>query len=217
MSGANEKDKTLALAGTFQSAALARQLARRGYADEQPLMASVRSILIQDAISTASVYGGVEGVRLGLMSMSQFSATPGDVEATRYVVNLIQLAGNLRSNPPMLEKIDSVIQEVQAELSLEDDGAFSSEFFEKFADLYKNTISTLKPRIIIQGEQGHLGNDHIVTQVRTCLLAGVRSGFLWLQLGGRRWHLLFQRKNYIDGARLLIQDLEAEAGTPTFH
>ena len=59
-----ERDQVLALAGVFQAAALAQQLARRGYEEEEPFEASVRSLFIKDAINTASVFGGESGLAL---------------------------------------------------------------------------------------------------------------------------------------------------------
>ena len=205
MSDSSEIEKTLALAGVFQAAALARQLARRGYADEEPMAASVRSILITDAINTASVFGGPEGVRLGLMSITGAANAPGDMEVARYAINLVQLSTRLEKNGAMLQKLATEIERIKNQFSVENESD-SSSMFEQFAEVYKSTISNLKPRIIVQGEQGHLANDHVVVQVRTSLLAGIRSAFLWSQLGGRRWHLIFYRKRYTENAKHLLRE-----------
>ncbi|MGK0404322.1 DUF489 family protein, partial [Alcanivorax borkumensis] len=46
-------------------------------------------------------------------------------------------------------------------------------------------------------EPAHLQDDNKAARIRALFLAGVRAAFLWHQLGGRRWHLLFQRKRLI--------------------
>jgi len=34
----------------------------------------------------------------------------------------------------------------------------------------------------------------VAQEIRSLLLAGVRFAWLWLQLGGRRWQLILQRR-----------------------
>lgn len=217
MTDNNERDRTIALAGIYQAAALARQLARRGYADEEPFQASVRSVLIVDAINTVSIFGGVEGVRLGLLSITRQSGSAGDLEVARYVAGLCQLARRFHRSPDLVERVSRELAVIQEDVSVRGDQGLSSELYERFADLYKETLSRLKPRIIVQGEQANLNNALIVAQIRTGLLAGVRAGVLFTQLGGSRWQLLFQRRRYMDNAALLIKEIEPEYGSETLH
>lgn len=217
MSGDNHRDRTIALAGIFQGAALARQLARRGYADEAPMQASVRSILITDAVNTVSVFGGLEGVRLGLLSISRQTGSAGDLEVARYVVSLCQLAKRFYGTPELVQRVAGELATLQKEVSMDREGAPSSELFERFADLYKANLSQLKPQIMVQGEQGHLGSAHVVDQIRTALLAGVRAGVLFHQLGGSRWQLLFQRRLYIESASRLLEEIEPAAPSQVLH
>lgn len=217
MSGAGERDRTLALAGMYQAAALARQLARRGYADPEPLQASVRSILIIDAVNTQSVYGGVEGLRLGLLSMSRQTGSAGDLEVAGYVVALYQLAKRFHQSQELTGRVSEALSELRKDVSVSDDGGVSSQVFEQFAELYKANLSHLKPRIMVQGEQTHLGSDHIVAQIRTSLLAGVRSGVLFIQLDGGRWQLLLRRRRYQENAARLLAEIEPDPGSQTLH
>lgn len=217
MSDTNERDRTIALAGMYQAAALARQLARRGYADEEPFRASIRSILIVDAINTVSIFGGVEGVRLGLLSITRQSGSAGDLEVARYVVGLCQLARRFLRTPELVERVSGELAAIQEDVSIQGDDGLSSELYDRFADLYKGNLSQLKPRIIIQGEQVNLNNAHVVAQIRTSLLAGVRAGVLFAQLGGGRWQLLFQRGRYIDNAAHLLAEIEPRRESETLH
>lgn len=217
MSDSNERDKTLALAGIYQAAALARQLARRGYADEAPFQASVRSVLIVDAINTVSIFGGLEGVRLGLLSIARQSGSAGDLEVARYVVGLCQLARRFLRSPELVERVSGELAVIREDVSVQGGEGIHSELYERFADLYKETLSHLKPRIIVQGEQPNLGNAHVVAQIRTSLLAGVRAGVLFAQLGGSRWQLLFQRRRFIDNAASLLAEIEPQPESETLH
>lgn len=217
MSDSNERDRTIALAGIYQAAALARQLARRGYADEAPFRASVRSVLIVDAINTVSIFGGLEGVRLGLLSMTRQSGSAGDLEVARYVVGLCQLARRFLRAPELVERVSRELAAIQEDVSVQGGEGVPAELYERFADLYTETLSHLKPRIIVQGEQPNLGSPHVVAQIRTSLLTGVRAGVLFTQLGGSRWQLLFQRRQYIDNAVLLLEEIEPEQESETLH
>jgi CII-binding regulator of phage lambda lysogenization HflD len=44
--------------------------------------------------------------------------------------------------------------------------------------------------------------------VRSLLLAGIRSAYLWRQLGGRRWKLAFQRQSMLRSAQELSRGLD---------
>lgn len=208
-----ERDRTLALAGMFQAAVLAQQLARRGWADEIPLEASARSILITDAINTPSVYGGEAGVRLGLETIRDRLAASGrdaDFEVARYVLSLAQLGSALRRNRPVAHEISTRIDRLGLSVTRRNGEGFNSGVFAELAQIYKDTISNLKPKIIVQGEHGHLSDPTVVDQVRTVLFAGVRSAYLWGQLGGKRWQLVFGRKQSVACARAVLAQLNAD-------
>ncbi len=206
------RDKTLALAGVFQAAKLAQQLARQGHANDVPLEASIRSILITDSINTVSIYGGVDGVRVGLVTLCEKTSASktksDDFEIARYVLQLVQLAGKLRSDDALAADIAERIERIKNEYS-GDNGASRPRLYANLAQLYKETLSALRPQIIVQGEHGYLADPEIVDKVRTVLLAGVRSAFLWAQLGGSRWQLLFDRRNQLATANQLLSELNS--------
>ncbi len=64
--------------------------------------------------------------------------------------------------------------------------------------LYADTISHLKPRVMVQGNPHYLGQAGVVAEIRALLLAAVRSAVLWRQLGGSYWDFLFSRKAMIE-------------------
>jgi high frequency lysogenization protein len=204
-------DPVLALAGIFQSARLVQQLAREGRADTDALHASVQSILALDAPDVETIYGGARGLRLGLELLSTRltgKTQPSDMEMARYVVALVQLESNLRRRPAMLGNIRQGIDTAREQMKFFGNDAPAEGahpiLMEKLAQVYSQTISTLTPRIMVNGEQGHLANPAIAAKVRTALLAGIRSAVLWRQLGGRRWQLLFRRGKIARAAAELL-------------
>jgi high frequency lysogenization protein len=62
---------------------------------------------------------------------------------------------------------------------------------------------------MVNGEHGHLSNPLIAAKVRAALFAGIRSAFLWHQLGGSRWQLLFSRKKIAGEAANILESLGA--------
>jgi high frequency lysogenization protein len=75
---------------------------------------------------------------------------------------------------------------------------------QKIAGLYTRTISTLSPRIVINGRPQHLQVDRTVNWIRTLLFAGLRSAVLWRQMGGGRFSLMFGRKKMLEQAQTLL-------------
>jgi len=212
-------DRILALAGLFQAARLAQQLAREGRAEPSTLAASVQSLLVIDAPTTESVYGGARGVRPGLELLRDKLAGAGsntdanDVEIARYVIGMIHLEGQLRRRPEIQDAIrrgiEATLEQMKFFEAAENGETLHPRLVEKLAELYTQTISTLTPRIMVNGEHGHLSNPLIAARVRAALFAGIRSAFLWHQLGGSRWQLLFSRKKIAGEAANILEDLGA--------
>ena len=205
-----DRDQVVALAGVFQAARLAQQLARRGYEEKDPFESSIRSLFIQDAINTVSVFGGVTGVRFGLETMRDKLATgrnPADLEIARYVLGLSQLGIKLARDGQMARVIASEIDKLKPEIQHRNDDGIDEGVYAELARIYRDTVSNLKPKIIVQGEHGYLSNALVVDKVRSILFSGVRASFLWNQLGGRRWHLVLKRKPILS----IVEDLIAES------
>ena len=210
------RQRILALAGVFQAARLVQQLARRGRSDTAALVASISSVLELDAATTEAVYGGAAGVVLGLELLRdklRGHTEPSDVELARYVANVLQLERKLARDRVMLMTIRRGLESVRALVS-NNDSEISADVAAKLAELYRATLSTLRPRIMISGAQGHLANPATADKVRAVLLAGIRSAFLWRQLGGKRWHLMFAKNSIVWDATHLLEELQAPAVLP---
>ena len=205
-------DRTLALAGLFQAARLTQQLAREGRAEPQTLAASIESLFMINAATTEEVFGGASGVAMGLKFLRDKlsgATEPGDMEVARYVVSLLHLERQFEKRPEVQDAVQRGLEaaESQARSSTqpEDGEPISPDVIEKIAELYTQTVSTLGPRILVNGEQGYLANTLIAAKVRCALFAGIRAAFLWRQLGGRRWQLLFQRRAIANAAGEILR------------
>jgi high frequency lysogenization protein len=200
-----ERDRCIALAGVFQAAELARQVATKGMGDTAAMEASLGSLLKIDADSVSDVYGGVDKVLPGLRTVQRLltSRKQADGEVTRYVIALLHLERKLSRSPKMLQIIQDGI--CLAQERVEHFHLMHPNIVSQLADIYSNTISTLKPRIMVHGEPLHLQNPDNVNRIRALLLAGIRSAMLWRQCGGRRLQVLFGRKRLLSEINSLLE------------
>ena len=72
-------------------------------------------------------------------------------------------------------------------------------------EIYTQTISTLKPRVLIQGDPECLQIPQNVNRIRSLLLAGIRAAMLWYQMGGSRWRLLFFYRRILTTTHKLLE------------
>src|SRR4051812_36670607 len=100
------EERVLALAGVFQGAALAQQLATEGRCDEVAFEASMASVFRIDADSVSGVYGGVSGVRRGLRALvDQFNDGTRDIAVMRMAITVLRLERSLTRNRTLLGKL----------------------------------------------------------------------------------------------------------------
>jgi high frequency lysogenization protein len=201
-------DRTIALAGILQACHLVQQVARKNTFDSAALEASLGSVLKIDAETTASIYGGAAGIALGLERVREQlgkETTHRDLELTKYVIGVMHLERQLAKRPDMLDKIRIGVERAQAQTA--HFPITHSNIIAGLAGIYSDTLSTLTPRIMVQGEQGYLSNPDNTNKVRALLLAAIRSAVLWRQVGGRRWQLIFARSAILQEAEMLLRSL----------
>jgi high frequency lysogenization protein len=210
----NNHDKTLALAGIFQAARLVQQVARSGMVDQEVFAASIKSIFKIDAATPQDVFGGVNNVISGCKTLlNQLGAgdpvNPAkdkdkDIEVTKYVINIMILERKLMKEPQLLKKITAGIEKAKSQaehFSITHDNVIAS-----LANVYSETISTLRPRVMVNGEHNHLSNPDNANKIRALLLAAIRSAVLWDQCGGSRWQIMFKRKVFSGEADKILKE-----------
>lgn len=206
-----ERDRAIALAGLFQATGLVRDIAREGRCDTDDLATCVESLFKIDADHSEDVYGGLQRLRSGLVLLDRQLRLPQDPEVTRYVLTLMVLERKLARQPRLLTAIREGIEETRDKLGYFP--ATHENIIARLADLYAETISTLKPRVMVSGDYQHLSQADNANRVRALLLAGIRAAVLWRQKGGGRLALLFGRKQLSLAARKLLVDLDDPRAT----
>ncbi|WP_297810339.1 high frequency lysogenization protein HflD [uncultured Methylophaga sp.] len=194
MSAERLRDRTIALAAVVQAATLVQHIAETGQASPTDIETLLQSLLVENADTTADVYGGLGSLRPGLRELNQQLSKKKeqkDVVLLRYVISLLHLERQLAKRPQMMEQIGREIDQVPQQVEYFGD-IMSPQVIARFADIYHRTLSELKPQIQVFGDPNYLQQPDNVNKVRALLLAGVRAAVLWRQKGGRRWQFLFQ-------------------------
>ena len=200
-------NQTIALAGIAQAAALVQQLATTGSADQAALEASIASVLKIDSDSVIDVYGGLFGIKLGLKQLNEQMTGYKIInpEQARYSASLVFLENQLSGRKDLLNSIQTGIAKAQAQS--EHFGLLHENVLANLGEVYQSTISTLQPRIMVNGEQEYLSRPDVANKIRACLLAGIRSAILWKQCGGTRWKFLFFRKKIQAELKILLKQV----------
>lgn len=188
------EQQTIALAGVAQAARIVDQVSRTGSYPVEFLEASIHSLFSFDAPDTESVYGNVQGVKLGLQNLAAALAPGGDEASAglmRYLFSILHLERKFAARNDLQKVVHQRLSHASYKAT-----HFSShvnEICHSVAAIYTDTLGTLSFRIKVTGSAQHLQNEANADVIRAVLLAGVRSAFLWRQLGGRRWKLALQR------------------------
>ncbi len=206
----NIHDRTLALAGVFQALQLVQEVAKYGHCDEAATETSINSIFKIEASDAESIFGRALCLSNGLrLIQAQFGeqTTPNNHEISKYLLGVLYLEKKLSKRPDLLSKIVTGIERAKGQL--QHYPATHVNILASLADTYSNTVSTITPRLIIEGDQGFLTRPDVANSVRALLLAAVRAAVLWSQCGGSRWQLMFGRNKLVYEARQILNSFHS--------
>jgi high frequency lysogenization protein len=119
---------------------------------------------------------------------------------------LLHVERKLVANPMLLKRLHQGLLDAARER--EHLGIADAAVIERLGELYAATISTLSPRVLVQGNPVRLAQPSVVARIRALLLAAMRSAVLWRQLGGSYWDLLLRRRAIVAAARNWLAQAE---------
>jgi high frequency lysogenization protein len=202
------KDQTLALIGLYQSLALVQNIAWEGNSQHSCMIPTIESILKLNPDQFIEVYGSTENLRLGIQTLKtalQNKSEKHAVERTRYAINLMYLTSKLEENKQVLSSLGSQIERISNQYESVADSF--DDITQDLGGLYREHVSPLGPKVIIEGDPVYLKMDQNASKIRALLLAGIRSIILWKQANGKRWTLLLGRKSLLDNIVALEQQV----------
>ncbi|MEM1412661.1 MAG: DUF489 family protein [Pseudomonadota bacterium] len=197
--------QVLALSGVFQATELVRQAAHHGAWSGFAASASLESLFRLEVEDVESVYGERARLRLGLETLHDVLSGEGaSGEALQHAVVLLQLQRKFTRDGTMMHQVAEGLANIQVETAVLVDPQREERRVEAVAELYTATVSTLSPRVVVNGSPRHLQTPRTVAWIRALLFAGLRSAVLWQQLGGGRFNLLLGRKRLLADTRALL-------------
>jgi len=197
-------DRVLALAGIAQALQQVRRIAETGHSDAAVVRTAMDSVMRIDAPSPTAVYGDGRQLEPGLRLLRDYFSNQGKDELLpRLALSVMQLERRFVREGATVDKVQSGVARAAAQARELGDPAHP-DVLAAMGGLYADTISQLKPRIMVQGNPHYLGQAGVVAEIRALLLAAVRSAVLWRQLGGSYWDFLFSRRAMLEaiGRRL---------------
>ncbi|MBD8526682.1 lysogenization protein HflD [Pseudomarimonas arenosa] len=202
------KERALALAGLLQSAEAVTRLATGEPVRNDIVENCVSSIFRLDAPSTEAIFGKAENLRRGMELLAAQAAGNVSTQAVhlRIALTVLQVERRLIARPDLLQRLQQGI--IDAEPAGNQFGLTSEELHARLGELYAQTISTLTPRVLVQGDPGLLSQSRVVMSIRTLLLAAVRSAVLWRQLGGSYWDFFLRRGKIAHAARTWLREID---------
>ena len=191
MSGMN--DRVLALGGMLQALAQVRRIADTGQSESTQVQVALDSVFRIDAANTEAVYGDAASLRKGLGLLRDYLANESKDQALgKLALAVLQLERRFVREDAVVTQVLTGLRGLEAPAQRM--GSTNPDVVAGLGSLYADTVSTLRPRVMVQGNPHYLGQAGVVAEIRALLLAALRSAVLWRQSGGNLWDFLFSRK-----------------------
>jgi len=204
-----QANRAVALAAVVQAASLVESIARNGRCDAEDFETMIGSLFTEAGDHhVGMLYGGLYHLRAGL-HLSGKLLTGTTVELAKplltYSAGLMALEKKLSGKHDMLAAIGEGMQRIRKQSDYFGSVTHTS-VIGGIADLYGNTLSTLKPTIIVRGKPEYLKQEENRNRVRALLFSGVRAAHYWHKHGGGHFRLLIGRKKLHQQTLKLIEE-----------
>ena len=187
------KNETISLGAIYQACNEIKKIAWQGEINNniiEPLINSVyqtTSEEIEDVfISIKRLNSGLDFLRRQLVG----DAFSRDGEVTRYFEAIGILVKNMNRKDEILNKLRTEL--TKQSLPINEDNLDQHALF--LSELYLSTISTVEPRIIVNGDNKYLTDKKNAAMIRSLLLCAIRSYILWQQSGGSKFRIFIFKK-----------------------
>ena len=187
------KNETISLGAIYQACNEIKKIAWQGEINNniiEPLINSVyqtTSEEIEDVfISINRLNTGLDFLRRQLVG----DAFSRDGEVSRYFEAIGILVKNMNKKDEILNKLRTEL--TKQSMPINEDNLDQHALF--LSELYLSTISTVEPRIIVNGDNKYLTDKKNAAMIRSLLLCAIRSYILWQQSGGSKFRIFIFKK-----------------------
>ncbi|KAA8735716.1 DUF489 family protein [Acinetobacter qingfengensis] len=225
-----QQHQVLALAAVFQAAQLVHVVATSSSSRIGELGNHYRDISIRAALNIRAndnpnlnsqiFFPTLGDIHLGLHTLEQCLIAPYDASPKsriprlgiknakfplNYAMGLLNLSAKVYRQAEFCKKINQTQQNIIRQLAFFDYQYHHPSIIAAFAQLYTETASTLKPRIMVKGNPESFKNPHEVDMIRALLFTGLQAAHYWRKLGGNPWKLVFSKTKIIKELRYFAQ------------
>ncbi len=203
----DSSQRAAALAALTQAVYLVDGIARKGIVDAEDFRLMMESLFGDPHGNVLELYNAPLKLHTGLRvckALLAGGALPQTKSLMVYSGGLLTLERRLARSEPLRHTLATGMKRIAGQHQYFGD-AMHNNIIAAVADLYGETISTMKPRIIVRGKSEFLSQTANTQRVRALLMAGLRAAHLWHDHGGGHITLLLRRKS-------IVRDLESLAG-----
>jgi len=199
------QQRILPLAALLQGLRQIRRIAETGQADASVLNTMLDSIFQLEPESVSAVYGGLPALRPGLLLLRDYLTSQGkDPQLPKLALSVLQIERHFSANQEMDHKVHQGILNAKY-LAERHTSTTHPEVLSALGGLYAQTISHLRPKVMVQGNPHYLGQAPLVAEIRAILLSALRAAVLWRQLGGSYWDFAFRRRMMQEAIQLQLR------------
>jgi len=195
-----EKQRALAVAALAQTSCLITSITQTGKCDPIYFKHCMHALLNDDYTQDSYFsLGNTQAKRL-LQGQDINHAK----QIVKYAAAMLAVEKKLAKQPKTLQHIGNGMLRIHKQVQFFNDPCHEN-IIAAIAHLYGETVSTIKPRIIIRGKPEHLKQSRNTEQIRCLLLSGIRAAWIWRINGGHPFR-------FIIGRRKLIHSLQKLSG-----
>ena len=187
------KNETISLGAIYQACNEIKKIAWQGEININAIEPLINSVYQITSENINDIYINIKRLNTGLDFLRRQlvgDAFSRDAEVTRYFEAIGILIKNMNKEEDIFNKLRQ--QLTQQTMAVEKGNLDDHALF--LSNLYLNTVSTVEPRIIINGDNKYLTDKKNAAMIRSLLLCAIRSYILWQQSGGSKFRMFIFKK-----------------------
>ena len=187
------KNETISLGAIYQACNEIKKIAWQGEININAIEPLINSVYQITSENIDDIYINIKRLNTGLDFLRRQlvgDAFSRDAEVTRYFEAIGILIKNMNKKEDIFNKLRQ--QLTQQTMAVEKGNLDDHALF--LSNLYLNTVSTVEPRIIVNGDNKYLTDSKNAAMIRSLLLCAIRSYILWQQSGGSKLRMFIFKK-----------------------
>ncbi len=187
------KNETISLGAIYQACNEIKKIAWQGEINVNAIEPLINSVYQITSENIDDIYINIKRLNTGLDFLRRQlvgDAFSRDAEVTRYFEAIGILIKNMNKKEDIFNKLRQ--QLTQQNMAVEKGNLDDHALF--LSNLYLNTVSTVEPRIIVNGDNKYLTDKKNAAMIRSLLLCAIRSYILWQQSGGSKFRMFIFKK-----------------------